>query len=241
MANRYTGSIRTKVILITIVCTTAVLAAVGIFDSFKVISTEKTKLESLAQVTANRLAQHLVIPMWDLDKERVADALEAEMLEQNLQAIVVYDEDGSTVMSAKERDHNWTVIGSSGRISEAYFNASTDVSNGNNTIGRVEVYVSDRFIQSTVQSAIFLEVGRVLLLNLAIMLVLLLLLGKFLVSPIKRLAEQASEISSGKLNTSIDISSNDELGLLADSITRMQKSLIVAFKKLRQANKVNES
>lgn len=238
MASRYTGSIRTKVILITIVCTTAVLAAVGIFDSFKVISSEKNKLESLAQVTANRLSQHLVIPMWDLDKERIADALEAEMLEQNLQGIVVYDEDGNTVMSAKERDHNWNVVGSSGKISGAYFTASTNVSTDDKSIGRVDVFVSDRFIQSTVQSAILLEVGRVLLLNIAIMLVLLLLLGKFLVSPIKLLAEQASEISSGKLNTSIEVSSNDELGLLADSITRMQKSLIVAFKKLRQANKV---
>lgn len=85
-----------------------------------------------------------------------------------------------------------------------------------------------------------LEIVRALLLNLAILLVLLLLLGRFLIAPIRRLAEQASDISSGQLNTVIDVKSNDELGLLAD-LTRMQKSLIVAFKKIRQANKLRET
>lgn len=241
MSKRYTGSIRTKVILITLICTTLILAAVGIFDALQVVDQERKRLRDLAGVTAERLAQHLMLPVWDLDKERVDSALEAEMLEKNLQAIVVYDEDGSTIMSAKERDHNWQVAGSSGSIASSFAQASAEIVSGAQVIGRVDVHVSDHFIQQEVQAQVVLEIVRALLLNVAILLVLLLLLGRFLIAPIRRLAEQASDISSGQLNTVIDVKSNDELGLLADSVTRMQKSLIVAFKKIRQANKLREN
>lgn len=146
MSKRYTGSIRSKVILITLICTTLILAAVGVFDALQVVDQERKRLRDLAGVTAERLAQHLMLPVWDLDKERVDSALEAEMLEKNLQAIVVFDEDGSTIMSAKERDHNWQVAGSSGSIASSFALASAEIVSGSQVIGRVDVHVSDHFI-----------------------------------------------------------------------------------------------
>ncbi|SIS66613.1 HAMP domain-containing protein [Neptunomonas antarctica] len=241
MSKQYTGSIRNKVILITLLCTTAILVAVGIFDTFKVIENEKNQLRNLAEVTAERLAQHLVTPLWDLDSEGVGSAIEAEMLENHLLGITVYDENGTTVMSAKERDQKWDVSVSTGNIKGAFATSVSDVKTSDQVIGQVKVFVSDRFMHKEIQSLIIKEVIRVLLLNAAIFTILMLLLGKFLITPIRRLAEQASEISQGKLNTVIDVNSDDEIGMLADSMTRMQKSLIVTFKKIRQNNKVKDA
>ncbi len=240
MSARYSGSIRTKVVLITLVCTTLILAAVGIFDTYRLIATEKEKLSNLADVTAERLAQHLITPVWDLDTDRISSAIEAEMLETSLLGVVVYDENGTNVMGAKERDHNWGVIGSSGNIASSYAQATAEIRTADKMIGSVGVYVSDRFISKTIQDAVVNEVVRTVAVNAAIFFVLVLLLGKFLITPILKLAEQASEISTGKLNTVIEVKSNDEIGMLADSLTRMQKSLIVAFKKIRQNNRSNE-
>lgn len=234
MSKQYAGSIRNKVILITLLCTTLVLAVVGIFDIFKVIENEKSQLRNIAEVTADRLAQHLVTPLWDLDSERVGSAIEAEMLESNLLGITVYDENGTQIMSAKERDHNWGVVGSTGNIKGAFATSTADVKTSEQVIGHVKVFVSDRFIHTKIQSLIITEVVRVFLLNAAIFIILVLLLGKFLITPIRILAGQASEISKGKLNTVIAVNSDDEIGMLADSMTRMQKSLIVSFKKIRQ-------
>lgn len=232
---RNTGSIRTKVVMITLLCTTLILAAVAIFDSYRLINTEKQALRNLATVTAERLAQHLITPMWDLDTEAVSSAITAEMLENRLLAVVVMDENGKAVMSAKERDHNWQVVGSSGNIKKAYASANVDIIKQGKTTGSVTVYVTDQFIKKQIQSLVISEVIRVVILDLAIFFVLMLLLGKYLIRPILLLAEQASEISTGKLNTEITIASNDEIGVLADSISRMRKSLVVAFKKIRQS------
>jgi methyl-accepting chemotaxis protein len=240
MSVRYSGSIRTKVVLITLVCTTLVLAAVGIFDTYRLINAEKEKLSNLANVTAERLAQHLMIPVWDLDTDRIGSAIEAEMLETSLLGVVVYDENGTSIMGAKERDHNWGVVGSSGNIVASFASAKAEIRTADKLIGSVTVFVSDRFISKVIQNAVINEVVRTVAVNAVIFFILVLLLGKFLISPILTLAEQAREISTGKLNAVIEIKSNDEIGMLADSLTRMQKSLIVAFKKIRQNNRANE-
>ena len=240
MSKQYTGSIRNKVIMITLLCTTVVLAVVGIFDTFKVVENEKKQLRDLASVTAERLAQHLVTPVWNLDSERVSSMIEAEMLEKSLLGVVVYDENGETVMSAKVRDQNWNISGSTGKIQDAFSTSVSEIKTSDKTIGRVETFVSDRFVKQNIQTLIIIEVARVLLLNAVIFIILMLLLGKFLITPIRILADQASEISKGKLNTVIDVKSNDEIGMLADSVTRMQKSMIVAFKKIRRVNKEKE-
>ena len=240
MSVRYSGSIRTKVVLITLVCTTLVLAAVGIFDTYRLINAEKEKLSNLANVTAERLAQHLMIPVWDLDTDRIGSAIEAEMLETSLLGVVVYDENGTSIMGAKERDHNWGVVGSSGNIVASFASAKAEIRTADKLIGSVTVFVSDRFISKVIQNAVINEVVRTVAVNAVIFFILVLLLGKFLISPILTLAEQAREISTGKLNAVIEITSNDEIGMLADSLTRMQKSLIVAFKKIRQNNRANE-
>jgi methyl-accepting chemotaxis protein len=240
MSVRYSGSIRTKVVLITLVCTTLVLSAVGIFDTYRLINAEKEKLSNLANVTAERLAQHLMIPVWDLDTDRIGSAIEAEMLETSLLGVVVYDENGTSIMGAKERDHNWGVVGSSGNIVASFASAKAEIRTADKLIGSVTVFVSDRFISKVIQNAVINEVVRTVAVNAVIFFILVLLLGKFLISPILTLAEQAREISTGKLNAVIEIKSNDEIGMLADSLTRMQKSLIVAFKKIRQNNRANE-
>ncbi|WP_136679699.1 HAMP domain-containing protein [Neptunomonas sp. XY-337] len=241
MSRQYTGSIRSKVIMITLVCTTAILAAVGVYDALEVVAKEEAQLEDRANVTAQRIARHLTIPVWNLDKERIDASIEAEMLEPSVLAIVVHDSDGKDVMGAKERDYNWEIIGSSGTVQTGAFAISdAPVFYEDKAIGSVSVYISDRFVKEDIQFQVILEVVRVVALNLVIFVILVLLLGKFLITPIRRLAEQASEISSGRLNTVIDISSNDEIGLLADSLSRMQRSLSVAFKKIRQANKARE-
>ena len=238
MSGRYTGSVRSKVILITLLCTTTILTAVGVFDTLKVVEDEKAQLRKLVSVTAKRIAQHLLIPVWDLDVERISNAITAEMLENSLLAIAVYDEDGKTILGAKERDRSWSISASSGVITDAFAKASSNIKNKDQIIGRVDVYISDQFVNQNLQSLIIKEVGRVVVLNASIFLVLLLFLGRYLIEPVRILAEKAIDISTGKLNTAIEINSNDEIGMLADSLTRMQKSMIVVIKKLRQKDKI---
>lgn len=60
------------------------------------------------------------------------------------------------------------------------------------------------------------------------------LLARTISRPILYLAQVADQISTGKLATKIEISRRDEIGVLINSIRRMQRSLALAIRKLRE-------
>ncbi|RLA96315.1 MAG: hypothetical protein DRG69_01235 [Deltaproteobacteria bacterium] len=61
-----------------------------------------------------------------------------------------------------------------------------------------------------------------------------LLLARAITRPILYLAHVADQISTGKLGVKIDIKSSDEIGVLITAMKRMQRSLALAIKKLRE-------
>jgi methyl-accepting chemotaxis protein len=63
-------------------------------------------------------------------------------------------------------------------------------------------------------------------------------LARKITRPVLYLARITDQISIGKLGTRIEISSNDEIGVLINSIKRMQKSLVLAIKKLRERDRL---
>ncbi len=77
--------------------------------------------------------------------------------------------------------------------------------------------------------ALILLAGTVLL-----VLVIAWVSARAIVSPIRKLTDTAERMSLGELNVKIDIKSKDEIGLLAQSIVRMQTSLRLAMNRLRR-------
>ena len=57
--------------------------------------------------------------------------------------------------------------------------------------------------------------------------------ARAVVTPIMKLTDAAERMSLGDLNVDIDINSKDEVGLLAQAISRMQTSLRMAVERLR--------
>jgi signal transduction histidine kinase len=94
------------------------------------------------------------------------------------------------------------------------------------------------------QSEVDNKVEKTVLLSLGIGLVILIVMitinlwvaNRTMVRPILELSESARQMSLGKMDEEIKVNSSDEIGELADAISRMQKSLKVVFKKLRQKN-----
>lgn len=88
----------------------------------------------------------------------------------------------------------------------------------------------DQKVQTTIMLSSAVGLGILLL----IVVINLWISNRALVVPIRELAESARQMSLGKMDTVISVDSKDEIGELADAISRMQKSLKVIFKKLKQ-------
>lgn len=89
-------------------------------------------------------------------------------------------------------------------------------------------------VDANIQATVLISSGVGLAILIIIVLINLWLSNRTLVKPILELSESARQMSLGKLNIDIGVDSKDEIGELADAISRMQKSLKVIFKKLKQ-------
>ena len=141
---RWYSTIRMKVVAVVIISCTLVLGGLSAYNTINEQKQLSSDLQKLARVTSQRLSKHLIGPMWDLDKDLVDSTLEAEMLEDNIQAIVVWDEGGAEVFSARERGPGGRLIESNGAVAGDLLQSKNDVNNGTKSIGQVAVFVSKR-------------------------------------------------------------------------------------------------
>lgn len=229
---RWYSTIRVKVVSVIIISCTLVL---GSLSAYKVVNEQKqlnADLQKLAGVTSQRLSKHLIGPMWDLDKELVDSALEAEMLEDNVQAIVVWDEDVKSIFAARERDANGAPIDSNGAISGDLIKSVHEINNGTKSIGEVVVFVSRQQLNQQLTASTIANLITLLALVTVMAIVMTIVMNQIIIGPITRLAMHAEDISHGNLKQRIRPESRDEIGQLAEAFHRMQTSLRVAFKRI---------
>lgn len=67
-------------------------------------------------------------------------------------------------------------------------------------------------------------------------LVLVALIVRSISRPVRRLTEGAVEVAGGAYGTQVDLESNDEMGLLADSFNKMSRKMAADIKHLQQLN-----
>jgi methyl-accepting chemotaxis protein len=71
-------------------------------------------------------------------------------------------------------------------------------------------------------------------LSLTAVIILTFWFSRTIIRPIRQLTELADRISMGDLRARVEIKSRDEVGLLAESFSRMQESLRAAIERLRK-------
>lgn len=229
---RWYRTIRMKVVAIVIVCCVLVLGGLSAFNTISEQKQLAAELQKLARVTSQRLSKHLIGPMWDLDKELVDSTLEAEMLEENIQAIVVWDEEASQVFSARERGPDGRLIESKGAIAGDLIQSVNDVNNGTKSIGEVAVFVSKQQLNRQLAASTLSNLITLVALIIVMAVVMTIVMNQIIIGPITRLAKHADDISHGDLKQNIVPESQDEIGQLAEAFHRMQTSLRVAFKRI---------
>ena len=229
---RWYSTICIKIVTVAILCCSIVLGGFSTYDAINEQKELNNDLHRLARITSQRLSRHLIGPMWDLDNDLVDSTLEAEMLEDKIQAIVVWDSDTKAVFSARERGAAGNLQVSSGAIAGDLIQSSSDVSNGERSIGEVAVFVSKKQLAQQLAHTTEFSVITMIALIITMAVVMTIMINQVIIGPISRLSGHVKAISHGDLKRNIEVESSDEIGQLAYAFHRMQKSLRVAFKRI---------
>jgi methyl-accepting chemotaxis protein len=227
------NTIRMKVILMVIVSCVIVLGSLSFYNTYNEQSILSDELNKLADVTTQRLSKHLIAPMWDLDKELVEEIIEAEMLEDKIHAIIIWDKEVNKLFAARERSVTGALEELNGAISGDFIKSTSLVNNGSQDIGEVQVFLSKQELNDQFQAATLNGIITMILLIVFMVIIMTVAMSRMIITPIKHLAKHADDISHGNLKQDIKVESSDEIGQLAEAFQRMQFSLRVAFKRIQ--------
>jgi len=228
-------SVQTKILVTLLIVTTLILAGFAVYNLAQARARLDQDLQRLAETTAQRLSQHLIGPMWALNKDQIAESIEAAMLERRVYGIIVRGEDRKTIYVGRRRDGHWNVVPAKATPQGDFILSKTTLLHNNEEmIGQLEVYVSRRFLEQQFDGLVRNELRRAAILDLALIVVTLLLLRRLLVRPIRQLTDVSERIAGGQLSTKIEIASRDEIGMLAGAINKLQTSLRIAMERMKK-------
>ena len=169
----------------------------------------------------------LPAPLWNLDNDIVDDFIQALFLDESIVfAEVVW---GGQVISRRVREKFQQKDASHFGQSSQFITKSSDIIYEGNKVGTIRLAMS----RESVKKELIVTVSSIIALTIfiigAIALTSLVITKRYISRPLLKLQESASLIAHGDLDTFIDKSSSDEIGILADHLDVMRGSIKQLF------------
>jgi signal transduction histidine kinase len=181
----------------------------------------------------------LPAPLWNLDNDVVDDFIEALFLDESIVfAEVVW---GNQVISKRVREKVQQKNASYFRQSSQFIDKISNILYEGNKVGTIRLVMSRESVKKELIVTILGIIVLTILIIVAIAMTSLIITKKYISRPLLKLQESASFIAHGDLDTFIDKSSSDEIGLLAQHLDDMRESIKQLFAELNESkNKIEE-
>jgi methyl-accepting chemotaxis protein len=241
--SRKTRSIQVKISIIVISLTTLILLIFGAYQYYDVSTRKSAELRLTAENASSKLAEGLVLPLWNYDRKQTAEIMLSEMRDRDIYGVLIRSASGDTISAGKIRDENWQIVDSKEDITKEFIVSSKPVLKEEETLSIVEVYVTQRFLRQELLVEMIKIVSIVLVLDISIFMALTFTLQRMLLRPIQKLLMLANGIAAGNFDQTIEIEQQDEIGTLAEAFQTMQttighvlQDLQVLIKRFRMAS-----
>lgn len=186
----------------------------------------KDNLNYLEKITANRLKDSLIKPLWDADNEMVIRIIKSELAEKQIAAIAVTKEDGSLIEGYSKKEDESLIKFSKKLYDTSYIYSKHDLVQEGDKLGVLNIYITTKHLKEKLNESIISAIISIIVFNLVIYIILLYLIKNTLSEPIKELSKNTQSIIDGNLSNRISVHSEDELGMIAAAFNTMIEMLL---------------
>ena len=230
IGRRFSYTLISIVTLLLIVFTTIVI----LFNIGRIEKGMEKRLSNAINFAENSLPT----PLWNLDYSFVEDFVEALFLDESIvylkiswkgQVIAEKTRSGFNLLKI-ESDVSQSNLNNSDLIAK-----SADIFYKENMISKLLIVMSREAVK---KQTIFQVYGTIALLSLiiiAIWITSIFITRRYISSPLLKLQDSASRIADGDLDTFVDKSSTDEIGMLAQNLDGMRGSIKRLFTELNES------
>ncbi|MEJ2284558.1 MAG: ATP-binding protein [Desulfobacterales bacterium] len=209
-------------------------ATVIFFDINRIESEIKLRLDNAIEFAQNSLPT----PLWNLDYVVVNDFVDALFLDESIVYTKISWEDKVITEKVRpgfqvqklETDLPSTLFKGSEFISK-----SSDIRFKGNKVSTILIVMSRESLRKKALLQIYGIIALSIIIIAAIWFTSIFITKRYISSPLLKLQASASSIAHGDLDTIVDKSSNDEIGLLAKHLDIMRGSIKGLFSKLKES------
>ncbi len=219
LTNFFATSLQRKLLLVVSVVVTLVMIAFGFYLIETQRQTTSTELEGRATRTANLLAQTTALPLWNIDPVSIEAQFKALMADPEVSSVNVYETSKSqpTVTSAQET----AAVDPITRTAEIILQRGAE----KNSLGTVQiVYSRELLYRSLSQTQVLIGL---IILTLIVLLVIIIyfVTGRLVTHPLHEITALTSRVSAGDYTGRANLTSRDEIGMLAATFNSMTNQL----------------
>jgi PAS domain S-box-containing protein len=218
-----TRSIKEKTGIALFVIIIGIFGLFGVYQYTEHESTKIKELEELSNRTISRLAEQLVLPLWEVDNLWVRKIITPEMMDKRIFAILVTGE-GDMVQGVK-RDPDWRLINAGSDIAGDFVRANRDIFRDEIKIGHVKLWITKRFMANDLKKEAWELLLAVMAFSAICIIFLSWMLHRIVIHPINRILTIADAIANGEYDQEIKIEQQDEIGILGRGFNSMQKKI----------------
>jgi two-component system, cell cycle sensor histidine kinase and response regulator CckA len=209
----------------------AVCATVVIYFPQRVRESSLTALGNETRALSNVAANMLAAPIVFEDSAAIADVIAGLRRNPSVSGVTVEDGNGVRLAAWGVRARMRDGLTSD----EKYLGWSSNVTNGNVTIGKLHLIVSTRWLDAEAKRQrthviIFSSILFFLALGFTV------ILTRTVLSPLSHVAEAARAIAKGDTSRRAVSETGDEIGFLAESFNQMVDALFAAQNELKASN-----
>jgi signal transduction histidine kinase/CheY-like chemotaxis protein len=217
------SSIKTKIGITHILIIAGILTLFGIYQHLGKRFTITRELNEMAGMTIIRLADQLMLPLWEVDTKWVNKIIASEMMDKRVYAIYVSGEGG--IAEGKKRDASWQLADARYDISGDFIIRSRKIIWKNKTIGSVKLYITKRFMIEELRQEAVKMLLTIILLVVTLFAFLSFMLHKSIVKPINNILGFAHAIAEGNFSWNLKIKQMDEIGSLGRGFNLMRERI----------------
>jgi signal transduction histidine kinase/HAMP domain-containing protein len=208
-------------------------ATVVVFDIKRIEREIEQRLDNAIEFAQNSLPT----PLWNLDYVVVGDIVDALFLDESIvyakiswknKAIIEKVRPGFQVQKLE------TAMPSTLFRGREFIAKSADIQFRGNLVSKILIVISRESVREKALLQIYGIATLSIIIIVAIWFTSIFITKRYISSPLLKLQESASSIAHGDLDTIVDKSSSDEIGLLAKHLDIMRGSIKQLFAKLQE-------
>ncbi len=236
LTNFFATSLQRKLLLVVTVVVTLVMIAFGFYLVNSQRQTASNELEDRATRTADLLAQTTTLPLWNIDTVSIEAQFKAIMADPEVSSVGIYETGKSqpTVTSAQET----AAVDPITRKAEIIFLRGEEKT----LLGIVQiVYTRELLYRSLNQTQVLIGI-IILALILLLVVSIYFVTGRLVTNPLREMAALTSRVSAGDYTGRANLTSRDEMSMLASAFNSMTNQLqgIVGLLEQRVAERTEQ-